>query len=121
MANFKVDIGKLDKRITIQKYDKNLYKQQISIKGFPTIDAGWEDFKTVWSSINNLFGREFYAAKAVNEENTKNFIIRYSKDLADLDCKNYRIIYKNKTYDITFVDNIEEQNKFYKVKAKVVN
>jgi SPP1 family predicted phage head-tail adaptor len=117
MSKSKIEIGKLDKRITIQKYGNIQYDSQ----GFPIEGSEWTDYKTVWSSVNNLFGREFYAAKAVNEENTKVFTIRYSSDIADLDIKNYRIFYKTKQYDITFVDNVEESNIIYKVKAKVVN
>ena len=114
----KIEVGKLDKRITLQYYDVNL--KQTDAEGFPIVDSEWGTLKTVWASINSLWGREFWAAKATNEETNKTFIIRYSNDLKDLDSKKYRIVYKTKKYDITFIDNIEEANMFYKITAKVV-
>ncbi|PJI09977.1 MULTISPECIES: phage head closure protein [Clostridium] len=119
---FNINIGKLNKKITIQKLDKT--KIVNDDEGNPTTD-GWYDYTTKFASINNLYGSEFWSAKAVNEQDTINFIIRYSKDLEDMEqangAKMYRILWKNKTYDITFVDNVEYLNTFYKIKAKAVN
>lgn len=112
-----INSGELNKRITIQKYGI----AQTDAQGFPVPNSEWGTLKTVWGSANSLYGREFWSAKAINEENTLNFIIRWSSDIANLDSKNYRIIYKTKVYDITFIDNIEESNTFYKIKAQAVN
>ncbi|WP_454053969.1 phage head closure protein [Clostridium sp. Marseille-Q7071] len=47
--------------------------------------------------VNNLWGKEFYAAKAVQAENTVEFVCRYSKDLENINSKEYRIkVIKNK-------------------------
>lgn len=78
--------------------------------------------------MNNLWGKEFYAAKAVQAENTVEFIVRYSKDLEKINSKEYRIKTikdKNATkekdkyryFDITFIDNIKYENKWLKIKA----
>lgn len=118
---FSIDAGNFDKKITIQKYGEITYDSE----GFPTGNGGWNDYKTVWANVNSLYGSEFWSAKAVNEQDTKNFVIRWSKDLADMEepqgTKKYRIVYKNKQYDITFVDNIGESNTYFKIKAKTVN
>jgi len=111
---FKIKVGELNKRIAIQKLGEIQYNDN----GFPiSNDDGFGDYKTVWASINNLFGQEFYSAKAINEENTVNFIIRYSKDLTDIDSKNYRIKWKNRVFNITFIDNVQYANKWIKIKA----
>ncbi|HIG0362060.1 phage head closure protein [Clostridium sporogenes] len=117
----KVNIGEMRHRITIQKY--NTYQNE---NGFDI--EKWIDYKTVWAGMNNLWGKEFYAAKATNSENTIEFIVRYSKDLEKINSKEYRIkTIKDKNaikekdkyryFDITFIDNIQYKNKWLKIKA----
>lgn len=106
--------SELNKRITIQKFtitsDDN---------GFENLK--WIDFKTVWSSINNLFGKEYWEAKSIQAENTINFKIRYSKALKDMDSKNYRIRWNNKNFNIISLDNIKYSNDFIILKGVEVN
>lgn len=106
-----MDIGKLNKRIEIQKFS-----------GAKTNDNGFDEdqyreFKTVWASINNLFGKEYWSAKATQQENTVEFVIRYSKEMEVLNSKEYRIYWNNKKYNITFIDNFKYENKWLKIKA----
>ncbi|NFL75364.1 head-tail adaptor protein [Clostridium sporogenes] len=118
---FKVNIGDLNKRIVIQKYIINQNKNGFDIEE-------WIDYKSVRAAMNNLWGKEFYAAKAVQAENTVEFIIRYSKDLKNINTKEYRIkIIKDKNatkekdryryFNITFIDNIQYKNKWLKIKS----
>ena len=51
-----MDIGKLNKRIAIQKR-----KIFIDENGFEV--ETWEDYKTIWASIKNLNGKEFFQAQ----------------------------------------------------------
>ncbi|APU60734.1 phage head closure protein [Clostridium botulinum] len=117
----KVKLGEMRHRITIQKY--STYQND---NGFDV--RKWDDYRTLWASMNNLWGKEFYAAKSTNSENTIEFIVRYSKDLEKINSKEYRIKTikdKNATkekdkyryFDITFIDNIKYQNKWLKIKA----
>ena len=107
----KVNIGKLNKRITIQKFSTTQNEN-----GFDVED--WQTYKTIWASVNNLWGKEFYAAKAVNAENTVEFICRYSRDLIEnIDTKEYRIFWNNRSFNITFIDNIQYENKWIKIKC----
>lgn len=110
MVDFKVDVGELKHRITIQKYTTIT-----TDNGFD--EETWLDYKTVWASMNNLYGKEFYAAKAVQSENTVEFTVRYSKDLEILNTKEYRIFWNEKSYNITFIDNIKYENRWLKIKA----
>lgn len=111
-----MNIGNLNKKITIQKQGEIQYNEN----GFPINPDGFVDFKTVWASINNLWGKEFYAAKAVNAENTVEFVVRYNRDLTVINTKEYRILWNNRKFNITFIDNIKYENKWLKIKASEV-
>ena len=104
-----MNIGELNHRITIlKKANKN-----------PLEDTTYENFKTVWAKINNLYGKEFIEAQKVETNISKKFIIRYIKDL-DMSfnpnaCKDFIISYKGVSYNILYIDNIKEQNKFMEI------
>lgn len=106
-------MSNLDKRITIQKYTTTQNKNGFDIEA-------WKDYKTVWASMNNLWGKEFYAAKAVQAENTVEFVVRYSKDLENINSKEYRIFWNNRAFNITFIDNIQYKNIWLKIKTSEV-
>ena len=99
--------------------------KKIKIQALSTIqnDNGfdeetWIDFKKIWCAINNLNGREFWVAKAVQSETTVIFTIRYANFVNSLDTKKYRILVDDsKIYNITFINNINNQNKFVEIKA----
>lgn len=114
MADFKFNIGDLRHRITIEKYITTQNENGFDIEK-------WTPYKTVGASINNLWGKEFYAAKAVQAENTVEFICRYSKNLETLNTKEYRIFWNDRAFNITFIDNIQYKNKWLKIKAIEVN
>ncbi|HAR85884.1 MAG TPA: head-tail adaptor protein [Clostridium sp.] len=105
-------IEQLNKRIVIQTM------KDTKGTGFNT--TGWVDYKTVWASINNLFGKEYWSAKACNAENTFNIVIRYSKDLESINTKNYRIKWGDRLFDITSIDNVQYANEILKIRAMEV-
>lgn len=76
----------------------------------------WVDFKDLWAKIENLHGREYFEAAAVQAENTVKFTIRYTDEI-DTDMK---ILFKDKRYNITSIDNIKYANKFIEIKAMEV-
>ena len=109
-----MNIGELKHKVTIQRKINN---------NNPLEDATFEDFKTVWAKVNNLFGKEFIEAQKVNPNISKKIIIRYIKDL-DMSinpntCKDYKILYKGISYNILYIDNIKEQNKFMELMLEV--
>lgn len=73
----------------------------------------WQDFITCWAKVENLRGREFFAAEAVQAEKTVKFTIRYLQDLTE----DMRILFEDKQYNITFIDNIQYRNKYIEIKA----
>jgi len=103
-------IGDLNKRITFQKLTN-----MINDNGFEI--ENWIDVKTVWARVSNLYGKEYFAAAAVQAENTIKFLIRYT-DGIDTDM---RILFKDKQYNITSIDNIKYANKFIEIKAVEVD
>ncbi|HHV82759.1 MAG TPA: phage head closure protein [Tepidanaerobacter syntrophicus] len=102
-----MEIGDLRHRITLQKKATTTVNEN----GFEV--KTWEDVKTVWAAASNLHGREYYAAAAVQAENTVKFTIRYTEGIDP----SMRILFKGKQYDITAIDNIKYQNRYMEIKA----
>ncbi|MCU5977962.1 phage head closure protein [Clostridioides difficile] len=107
-----MNVGNLNKRITIQ-----IREERKDENGF-TINE-WLDFKTVYSSIKNLYGKEFLQAQALNSKASKKIKIRYIKELDNSINKDssieYRVVYKNIIYNILYIDNINEANKYMEI------
>ena len=104
-----VEIGDLRHRITFQKHTTTINENGFEVET-------WEDYRTVWAVASNLHGREYYAAAAVQAENTVKFTIRY---LTGLDTT-MRIVFQGKQYNITAIDNIKYQNRYLEIKAQEV-
>lgn len=101
-----MNIGEMSHRITLQKLSSTT-----NDNGFEVED--WIDVRTVWASVSNLYGKEYFEAAATQEQKTVKFTIRYIQNLDT----SMRIMFKGKTYNITFIDNIKYQNKFIEIKA----
>ena len=101
---------KMTNRITIQKLTTT-----INANGYKV--ETWSDFKTVWASKSNLSGREYWGAKAVQQENTVEFGTRYAAFVDEMDSKSYRIVHDLKIYNINFIDNIGYNRTFVKFKT----
>lgn len=103
-----MDFSKLNKKIVVQQIKKEL-KNGVNIEIY-------EDVKTVWAEIKNLNGKEFFEAQQVKSKISKKIKIRYLKILdpsiyinATMD---YRILYNGFPYNIVYIDNIREENRF---------
>lgn len=102
----KVNIGELKQRITLERLARSINNNGFEIET-------WEPFKTVWAKVENLHGREYFTAAQVKAEKTVKFTIRYIKGIDET----MRILFKDKVYNITSIDNIKYQNKFVEIKA----
>jgi len=102
-------IGELRHRITIQRIDITINENGYEIET-PVV------VKTVWAKVSSLHGSEFFAAKAVQAENTLKFTIRY---ISGLD-QTMQILFQEKIYNITTIDNIKYENKYIEIQAKEV-
>lgn len=99
-------IGDLKHRITFQvlviENNKNGFEEEI-----------WEEYKTVWAKVSNLNGREFYQSATIHAEKTVKFMIRYINDIDE----SMRILFNQTLYDITAIDNLKYENKYFEIKA----
>ncbi|MDF2672413.1 MAG: phage head-tail adaptor [Clostridiales bacterium] len=102
--------SELRHRITFQNFTT-----VVNENGFEVED--WEDYKTVWASVSNLTGREYYEASAVQAEETVKFTIRYLSSITT----DMRILFKGKQYNIISIDNIKYGNKYIEIKAMEVD
>ena len=68
----------------------------------------WKDWKTLKAEKNGLWGQEYYAAKAVNEESTVVFTVRHVAFIDEIDTVDYRIMFENKAYDIKNIDRVND-------------
>lgn len=98
----------LNKRITIQEYTEYKNPEGIYIKE-------WKDKATVWASIKNLHGGEFFQAQAVNSKATCKMRIRY---IMELDTS-MRIKYNEKLYNIVYLDDINERHEYIEVLCEI--
>ena len=99
MSKITVDIGKLDKRVTIQRHivtqDEVGNEQQ-----------EWVDYHSCWAAVNGVSNKEYWEAREQHEENTVNFKVRFCNKLSALNKIDYRIVFANRYYDITDIDNM---------------
>lgn len=104
-----INAGELDKKITIQKMSRtqNSYGEQIET---------WIDIKSAWANVKQTDSKtdnkeEFYGDQRVTKV-IYEFEIRFMPGLKT----RFRIRYKNMTFDILSINNVEEKN----VKLKIV-
>lgn len=77
----------------------------------------WEHFADIWVEVNSLYGKEYYSAKTVNEENTLVFKCRYNDLFKLINTIDYRIIFDHTVLDIEHIDNMMYENNIVKIKA----
>lgn len=105
-----MSIGDLRHRITFQRLTS-----VVNENGFET--EAWQDYKTVWASVSNLSGREYYQAAAIQAEKTVKFLIRHIESVDT----SMRILFKDKQYNITSIDNMKYVSKHFEIKALEVD
>ena len=71
----------------------------------------WQDYYKCYAEVNKSSGREYFNAKTTISQNTFNFKVRYIRQLEDsiLNTSQYRIIYKDKEFNIINVDDKQEK------------
>lgn len=104
--------GDFKKFIEIQSFDKRVNEMGIATEDWKTI------LKLRTFPRNNLSTSkmEYYRAMGINSTNIKEFIIRYH---AEINAK-CRVVYEGKAYDVFKVDDIDEESKYQKISARLV-
>jgi len=99
-------IGELGKRITILQItttiDENGFARDVE-----------SELATVWASFSNLHGKEYFAAKAIQAENTVKFTIRYRSGITSY----MKIRFQDRLFNITDIDDIKYRKKYLEIKA----
>ncbi|GKX65645.1 phage head closure protein [Inconstantimicrobium mannanitabidum] len=107
-----LETSKMNNRILIE--NRTISK----VKGVPT-DV-WNAFYSCWCFINSLYGSELYKALEIREENVLNFTVRYSKNLEVLNTKDYRVVWKDRVFNIIAIDFYGFTKEKITIKAKEV-
>ncbi len=79
----------------------------------------WEDFYICWAYVNNLSGKEYWEAAQINAQKDIFFLIRYCSEVAGMDTEHYRVKFRERIYNITFLDNVKYQNQTLKLRASL--
>lgn len=106
-----INIGEFKHPIKIQRKVTGVDEDNIPI-------SEWSDLLSTRAKIKNISGYEKIIAQADTSIDKKRFYIRYKKGL-DLTTKD-RIFYNNKAYNITYVSDIEDLNKYFEIVCEVV-
>lgn len=83
----------------------------IKIQKLNTDTEEWEDYYSCYAEANKSSGNEYFNARTNVTQNTYNFKVMYISKLEDtiFNTSQYRIIYKNKKFDIQNVDDKQEK------------
>lgn len=87
--------GKLDRRIVIQS--ASLAQNSVG----EAVET-WATWKTVWATVQDLRGREYFQSRAENAEVTTKFTIRHLDGLK----AEMRISYDGDIYDIEHISHM---------------
>lgn len=81
----------------------------------------WNRLISTKAKIVNVSGKEVQLSDGISSFNSKRFIIRYPRNttMDTEDTTKYRLIYK-KAYNITYMSNIQESNKYLEIIAEVI-
>lgn len=100
------------------------YRQTIQImkNGYTTDDIGnqveaREPYLRCRAYVNNLSGREYWEAAQAQSENMVVFTLRYCRALLSMNTLEYRILWGDKEYNITSIDNVQNKNETIKIRA----
>jgi SPP1 family predicted phage head-tail adaptor len=87
------------RRITIQHKRDDFDNHQNPVEH-------WRDWRTIHAERTQLYGKEYYAAAEVGQEQTVIFTARYVPFLDDLSTVHHRLTFDGKAYDIKHVDHL---------------
>ena len=111
MADFKINPSEFRHPIIIERHSR--FKDEDNI-----LRERWSKLCNARAKILWTRGSEYTENYGTNSEVEATFYIRFNhKEITSKD----RLIYKNEAYDIIYVNNVQEANNYYEIKAKKVN
>lgn len=89
-----------------------VYNKPIKIQKLNNSAEVWEDYYSTHAEINKASGKEYFNASTNITSATYNFTTRYCEKLEDVQYETayYRVIYRNRVFDIKNVDNKNLKN-----------
>lgn len=83
----------------------------IKIEKLDQKTENWDKYYQCYAEVNKATGKEYFNAKTNITQYTFNFKVRYISKLEDtiFNTNQYRIIYKNKIFNIKNVDDKQER------------
>jgi SPP1 family predicted phage head-tail adaptor len=80
----------------------------------------WVDWKTVMGQRMELFGSEYYEAKALGDEKTVKWKIKYVSFVDEINTTDYRIVNArtDEIFDIKDTDYLQDDGQFFIIKAE---
>jgi SPP1 family predicted phage head-tail adaptor len=103
------------------KHRIQLQKASITRRTAGSEKQTWKNLALRWASVKPLQGRELFAAQQVFSETTHNIRLRYDDQSASIDPRDYRIMYKDRVYDILTAINDQEENREIILMCKTTN
>lgn len=101
-----MQLGKLNKKFQVLKLSQ-----------VPDGGGGYEDklvpIKTVWGNLQPIMGREFWQAQQTQAQLSHKITIRYTKDID----RSHILSYNDRLFDIQYITNINEENRFLEVRV----
>ena len=98
-----MDISKLNQRILIQKGVSKTDE-------VGNVLRQWQDFYSCFASVKTTGGKE--------EQQTVSFTVRFCRKLAELSSVEYRVVFREKFYNIVQVDFADYGGKMIRIKGE---
>lgn len=108
---FTIRSGEFKHPISIERYTTIKDKDKLTIKM-------WSNLFDTRAKILNVRGDEFYTALSNSARVDVTFYIRFNRNIEVKSSD--RIKYKGKFYDIIYLNNIEEADKYLEIKSRCV-
>lgn len=102
---------------TAQELNRKITFRELTIVQDPNTGEmieTWTDFVSVFAKVEPLLGREYFAAAAVQAEDTTKFTMRYRGDIDPT----MRIAFDGNEYDIQSIQNVRSGNRESLIYAK---
>lgn len=106
--------GRLDKRVTLERFDNTI--QNAHGQPDKEDDKNWQQVASVAASVKTQTGREFYSSDQTQATVTHQWMVRYSKSLADI-TPEWRLKHGSHVYNIVSAFNINEAGEYIMIRT----
>ncbi|MDY3960172.1 phage head closure protein [Romboutsia timonensis] len=107
---FTINPGDFKHIITIQEHLETISNDDIPVKQ-------WVNVLKTKAKVTNVRGDEYLQAQNVGMKIEKTFYIRYSRSVPIT--TDNQILYKDKVYNVVYVNNVMDLNKYIEIKVEL--